>query len=109
MLCCNGIHIHVSSVSPHGSCDMIQSRVQNETNVNRAISAPKCTISPARGYTPPEHSFSGASVSSLNQNHKKTCDIGPSVLQTEAHSRYCVQVKCPRGHYSSDRETSDEH
>ena len=47
----------------------------NETNVNRAISGPKRTISLARGNTPPEHSSSGASVFSFKpskdvQNHK---------------------------------------
>ena len=51
---------------------MIQSRSYNETNVNRTLSGPKRTTSPARGNTPPEHSSSGASVSIVNHNAWQT-------------------------------------
>ena len=51
---------------------MLQSRSYNETNVNRTLSGPIRTTSPARGNNPPEHSSSGTSVSSVNHNAWQT-------------------------------------
>ena len=66
------IYMPSTSMSPpspsHGSCDVIQSRTHNETNVNRALSGSKRTISPAPGNTPLEHSSSGISMFSVNHN-----------------------------------------
>ena len=65
-----------TSISPpaplHESCDVIHPRSYNETNVNRTLSGTIRTTSPARGNTPPEHSSSGTSVSSLNHNAWQT-------------------------------------
>ena len=65
-----------TSISPpaplHGSCDVIQSRSYNQTNVNRTLSGAIRTTSLARGNTPPEHSSSGTSVSSVNHNAWQT-------------------------------------
>ena len=63
----------ISHTAPlHGSCDVIQSRSYNETNVSRTLAGPIRTTSTARGNTPPEHSSSGTSVSSVNHNAWQT-------------------------------------
>ena len=84
----------------HGPCDVIQSRSYNETNVNRTLSGPLRTTSPARGNTPPEHSSSGTSVSSVNHNAWQTIKgrgkSPPSALQMDAHPRNCIRFKCER-------------